>query len=53
MSQTFEYRIVSETNAYDLAKSVTGLIRDGWKPQGGVSVFTAGFREYFFQAVVK
>ena len=33
-----EYRVISESTMKDLAKEVNDAIKEGWRPQGGVSV---------------
>lgn len=33
-----EYRIIVEKTYSDLEKYVNKLIKDGWKPQGGVAI---------------
>jgi hypothetical protein len=35
---TMEYRVISESKMADLVKEVNNAIKEGWKPQGGVSV---------------
>ncbi len=35
-----EYKLVLENDGIELMKTVNGLIADGWKPLGGVSVTT-------------
>jgi hypothetical protein len=33
-----EYRVINESKITDLVKEVNNAIKEGWKPQGGVSV---------------
>jgi len=51
-----EYQVVTdaETTA-ELEKEVNALIKDGWKPQGGVLVyyFAGNGRVYKCQAMIK
>lgn len=47
------YTIVNETSHYDLAEQVRKLIKDGWRPQGGVSAHTVGWGQVWAQAMVK
>jgi hypothetical protein len=35
---TMEYRVISESTMKDLVKEVNNAIKEGWRPQGGVSV---------------
>jgi len=35
---TMEYRVINESKMADLVKEVNNSIKEGWKPQGGVSV---------------
>jgi hypothetical protein len=35
---TMEYRVISESSMNDLVKEVNNAIKEGWKPQGGISV---------------
>jgi len=45
-----EYKIVKESYSTDLlAKKVNEMIREGWRPQGGVCLASA----YYLQAMVK
>jgi len=52
-----EYRVINESTMKDWVKEVNNAIKEGWKPQGGVSV-TKGLppiRQAFLwaQAMVK
>lgn len=47
------YMIVQETSPFDLAEEVRKLIRNGWRPQGGVSSNTSGPGVIWTQAMVK
>ena len=33
-----EYRVINESKMTDLVREVNNAIKEGWKPQGGVSV---------------
>jgi Domain of unknown function (DUF1737) len=46
-----EYRVISESKMADLVKEVNNAIKEGWKPQGGVSV-TKGHAPVLGQAFV-
>ena len=53
-----EYRVISESTMKDLAKEVNDAIKEGWRPQGGVSVAKSLFPIFFpsllwAQAVVR
>ncbi|MDM8001216.1 MAG: DUF1737 domain-containing protein [Dehalococcoidia bacterium] len=37
-----EYRIISKSNMKDLVEEVNSAIKEGWRPQGGVSVTKKG-----------
>jgi Domain of unknown function (DUF1737) len=39
---TMEYRVINEGKMTDLVKEVNNAIKEGWKPQGGVSVTKKG-----------
>jgi len=48
------YKIVEEQSRYKLINSVETAIRDGWKPQGGVSFqHHGGYKETWAQAMIK
>ena len=47
-----EYQVVSEQDRSKLETKVNELIREGWKPQGGVCV-TGVMARWFYQAMVK
>lgn len=47
------YQIIYEKSHYDLAEQVRKLIKDGWRPQGGVSAQTVGPGQIWAQAMVK
>jgi hypothetical protein len=46
-----EYRVISESKIADLVREVNDAIKEGWKPQGGVSV-TKGLAPLLGQAFV-
>lgn len=49
-----EYRIVNSSSKYKLEEEVKYLIRQGWVPQGGVSVVFSGMiNEDWSQAMTK
>ena len=51
-----EYTVVAENNRDELVRKVADLIKQGWKPLGGVSVSTVApiLGNYMFcQALVK
>ena len=52
-----EYRVINDSKMTDLVKEVNNAIKEGWKPQGGVSVTKglAPIRQAFIwaQAMVK
>lgn len=56
---SFEYRVLSGASANSLEEQVVDLVRDGFIPQGGVSVFTyldprtKEFNTLFSQAMVR
>ena len=50
-TSTMEYRVISESTRQDLFKEVNSAIKEGWKPQGGVSV-TKGWAPPLGQAFV-
>jgi hypothetical protein len=35
---SMEYRVINESKMTDLVKEVNNAMKEGWKPQGGVSV---------------
>ena len=37
-----EYRVINESKMTDLVREVNNAIKEGWKPQGGVSVTKKG-----------
>jgi len=43
-----EYKVVAKVRLYELEEEVNKLIKDGWKPQGGIAVTSA-----YAQAMVK
>lgn len=48
------YKIVVGDGQYDLLNKVNDSIKNGWRPQGGVSYSSSGaFREIWTQAMVK
>lgn len=53
MTMTMTYVVAEATNPTDLAAIVSGYMRDGWEPTGGVCALVgAGWRLYA-QALVK
>ena len=51
-----EYTVVQEHNREDLIRKVAELIKQGWKPLGGIAVSTVApmLRIYIFcQAMIK
>ncbi len=51
-----EYTVVSELNLEELIRKVSDLMKQGWKPLGGVAVSTVApiLRIYIFcQALIK
>jgi hypothetical protein len=49
-----KYKIVENSDRYNLTKEVNNLIERGWRPQGGVSfVYHSAYRETWAQAMVK
>ena len=49
-----QYMIVTNYRPEDLATEVNKLIKDGWKPQGGISMADkGGMNLTFAQALVK
>ena len=53
-----EYRVISESKMKDLVREVNDAIKEGWRPQGGVSVAKSLFPIFFpsllwAQAVVR
>ena len=48
-----EYSIVRGNTASELVKNVGAAIRDGFEPQGGVSVFEGTDTYVFMQAVTR
>jgi Domain of unknown function (DUF1737) len=45
-----EYTVVRTESASSLAKEVNKLIKDGWKPLGGITVSPGG---HYLQAMIK
>lgn len=50
-----EYKVVDGKKEYELAEKVNALIKQGWRPQGGVSVVMTDsiFYVWLFQAMVR
>ena len=48
-----EYQLVDGEKYAELEKEVNNLIKQGWKPLGGVCSVTAQYGTYFIQAMVK
>ena len=56
MEDNMEYTVVKEHNREELIKKVSELIKQGWKPLGGIAVSTVApiLENYIFcQAMVK
>lgn len=47
-----QYKIVEASNRYDLQTDVSEALKNGWKPQGGVSFIFSG-SAIWAQAMVK
>jgi len=50
-----EYKIVTQKYYQDLENEVNNLIKNGWKPQGGVAILydSENGRTEYYQAMVK
>lgn len=49
-----QYKIVEASNRYDLQTDVSEALKNGWRPQGGVSfVYHSSYKETWAQAMVK
>ena len=49
-----EYKIVEEHNEFSLEIKINKMIKDGWKPQGGLQIVRDSYYiEKFYQAMVK
>ena len=49
-----EYKIVEEHNEFSLEIKINKMIKDGWKPQGGLQIVKDSYDiEKFYQAMVK
>lgn len=49
-----QYKIVDAGNQYDLSIKVRDELKNGWRPQGGVSfAYHSGYKETWVQAMVK
>jgi hypothetical protein len=49
-----EYKLVEENDKFYLGKKINRLIRQGWRPLGGVSVIRAPiYGNYYTQAMVR
>lgn len=47
-----EYKIIQSDDLFSFEKLVEEAMKDGWQPQGGVSVLSS-FKILYFQAMVK
>jgi hypothetical protein len=50
---SFDYRIVENSSANELAREIVHLVTKGWEPQGGVTVTNAGHTLWYAQAVIR
>lgn len=49
-----ECKIVEEHNEFSLEIKINKMIKDGWKPQGGLQIVKDSYDiEKFYQAMVK
>ena len=49
-----EYKILSHTSKTELSRLVTSSLKDGWTPQGGVSITVNSSNDIAFaQAILK
>jgi hypothetical protein len=48
-----EYKIISAFAPDELCFQVNQNIKDGWRPQGGISVDKTAFGTFFRQAMIK
>ena len=49
-----KYKIVEEQSKFSLEREVNKIIKEGWKPQGGLQIVRDNYEhERFFQAMVK
>ena len=49
-----EYKIVEEHNEFSLEIKINKMIKDEWKPQGGLQIMRDSYDiEKFYQAMVK
>ena len=53
MSELIEYMIVSDDTPINLMKQVNANIKEGWVPQGGVSVSESCENIYCHQAMIR
>ena len=49
---TMEYRVINESTMKDLVKEVNNAIKEGWKPQGGVSLVVKRYIPFLFPPIV-
>ena len=47
-----DYKVLSSSDLETLEKYVNGLIRDGWEPQGGVSIEPGVIFFRYMQAMI-
>ena len=49
-----EYKIVEEHNEFSLEININKMIKNGWKPQGGLQIVRNSYDlDKFYQAMVK
>ena len=49
-----KYRVVKENTYWALTMEVNNYIKEGWEPQGGISIERYGeISAYYFQAMIK
>ena len=49
-----KYKIVEEQSKFSLEREVNKIIKEGWKPQGGLQIVRDSYNiEKFYQAMVK
>lgn len=48
-----DYVIIENNSSYVLEQLVKEHLLIGWEPQGGISYFVYGGRDYYSQAMVK
>lgn len=53
MVTTMKYQIIQSNSIYSLAEQVQYFIKQGWEPQGGISVDPSHTPSWLFQAMIK